>query len=111
MENLAESELFIYVRNYTYTNTYGRITVEIDADDNSVYLLIPKNKDIVNTVFIIISVRNGKYGFSYCNEDTISGLTSSNNYSLSEGKTNFTINATNSVIYDVEYEMYKMNQK
>ena len=110
MDTLGNSGLFTYIRDYTFSNVYGRINVEIDADDNSVYLLIPKSKEIVNTVFILVSVRNGKCGFSYCNEDTSNGLASGNNYGFSDGKVTVPISATNNGIYDVTYEVYKMNQ-
>ena len=109
MDTLGNSGLFTYVRDYTFSNVYGRIIVEVDADDNSVYLLIPKSKEIVNTVFVLVSVRNGKYGFSYCNEDTSNGLISGNNYGFSDGKVTVPIATTNNGIYDVEYEMHKMN--
>lgn len=110
MDTLGNSGLFTYVRDYTFSNAYGKINIEIDADDNSVYLLIPKNKEIINTVFVVVSTRNGKYGFSYCNEDTQIGLVSDSNYSLSGGKVTILINGTNNGFYDVTYEMYKMNQ-
>ena len=110
MDTLGNSGLFTYVRDYTFSNTYGKINIEIDADDNSVYLLIPKSKEIINTVFVIVSTRNGKFGVAYCNEDTQNGLTSDNNYSLSDGKVTILIVGTNNGIYDVTYEMYKMNQ-
>lgn len=109
MDTLGNSGLFTYVRDYTFSNTYGKINIEIDADDNSVYLLIPKNKEIINTVFVVVSTRNGKYGLSYCNEDTQNGLVSDNNYGLSDGKVTVVISGTNNGVYDVEYEMYKMN--
>lgn len=110
MDTLENSGLFTYVRDYTFSNTYGRIYIEIDADDNSVYLLIPKSKEIVNTVFVLVSIRNGKYGVSYCNEDTPNGLQSESNYTFSGGKVTFTISATNNGMYDVGYEMHKMYQ-
>ena len=110
MDTLGNSGLFTYVRDYTFSNTYGKINIEIDVDDNSVYLLIPKNKEIINTVFVVVSTRNGKCGFAYCNEDTQNGLASGNNYSISDGKVTVLINGTNNGIYDVTYEMYKMNQ-
>ena len=111
MDTLGNSGLFTYVRDYTFSNAYGKIKIAIDADDNSVYLLIPKNKEIINTVFVIVSIRNGKYGFSYCNENTSNGLQSDSNYVFSGGKVTFNILATNNGIYDVGYEMYKMYQE
>lgn len=110
MDTLGNSGLFTHVRDYTFSNIYGKINIEIDADDNSVYLLVPKNKEIINTVFVLVNVRNGKCGFSYCNEDTTYGLVSENNYNFSDGKVAAPINGTNNGIYDVTYEMYKMNQ-
>ena len=111
MDTLGNSGLFIYVKDYTFSNAYGRINISIDVDDNSTYFLIPKNKEIVNTVFILANVRNGKCGFSYCNEDTENGLLYGNNYVISDGKFSFQVAATNNGIYDVGYEMYKMYQE
>ena len=110
MDTLGNSGLFTYVKDYTFSNTYGRINISIDVDDNSTYFLIPKNKEIVNTVFVLANIRNGKCGFSYCNEDTGNGLLYGNNYGISDGKFSFQVNANNNGIFSVEYEMYKMNQ-
>lgn len=110
MGKLAESELFTYVGTYTFTNTYGRVSIGFDADDDSVYFLVPQNAEIINNIFIIVSIRNGKYGFSYCNENNTNGLTSENNYTLSDGEVSFAISTTNSNIYNVEYDLFKMSQ-
>ena len=110
MGKLAENELFTYVGNYVFTNTYGKVSIGFDVDDDSVYLLVPRNTEIINNIFIFVSVRNGKYGFSYCNDNTTVGLTSENNYLLSDEGVRFNISATNSGIYNVEYDLFKMNQ-
>lgn len=110
MDTLGNSGLFTYVRDYTFSNTYGKINIEIDADDNSVYFLVPQNTETINNIFVLVSVRNGKYGFSYCNDNTEFGLIYQNNYTLLNGKVELTINVTNSGIYDVKYDLFKMNQ-
>lgn len=106
MAKAQEAEkMFEYVGDISVKNTWNALAVKFNAENDTLYLLLPKtNKYIKN---IIINVYRNKYGYLACSEITINGAATSGNYTLADNMVDFTLRIGENKVETIDFEVYK----
>lgn len=102
-----EKMLFNYIGEITVENKWSALSIKFSADDNTLYILIPKDNDYVKNV--IVNIFGGKYGFMACSESSTSGAVLANNYTLSDGMVDFSLRIAENKIGTIKFDLYKMD--
>lgn len=100
-----EKEMFEHVGDMSIKNAWGSMSVKFQADNNTLYILLPKNNTYIKD--IVINVWENKYAFMGCNKETIGGALTERNYTLSEGMVDFAIRIGENKTETVDFEVYK----
>lgn len=107
IDGRVADKLFEYIGIQTFHCKYGRVSINMQVENNTSYYLLPKNNVEEKNFFVFVNVFNSKVAFLYCNNDVNNGGFIENNYSVSNGEINANINIGQNKIYDIDFEVYR----
>lgn len=98
-------EMLEYVGDISVQNKWGGLAVKINAENDTLYLLLPKTNKYIKS--IIINVYRNKYGYLACSESTTAGAIVASNYTLSDNAVDFSLRIGESKVETIDFEVYK----
>jgi len=77
-----EDDFFEYMGEYQFQSMWESVNISMKVEDNSLYIIIPKDDDYIK--YVVIGIFNGKYGFISCGESTKIGCLHDAGYTLTD---------------------------
>lgn len=103
----ADGMMLEYVGDVTLANNYGTVTVNFPVENDTLYILRPKNYPYIKVIAIL--VHGDKYGFIFCAENTTGGAWTERNYDVSDGKVDFKARIAENKNETIDFAIYKMD--
>ena len=97
--------IFEYVGEISAKNNWGSVSIKFQADNNTLYVLLPKNNTFVKDV--VINVYENKYAFLCCSEGRTDGAWVERNYTLNDGMVDFAAKIGENKTETINFDVYK----
>lgn len=98
--------MFELVDTVEGVNNYGKIQISFTAEDNSFYLLIPREN--YENIMVAVNIINAKYAFMAMSNNTGAGAECETNYGFSNNTVVISKAIAKSEYKSISFNIYKM---
>ena len=104
----VDDNMFELIDTVNTVNNYGNIQISFTAEDNSFYLLIPREN--YENIMIAVNIINAKYAFMAMSNKTGAGAVCETNYGLSNNTVNIRKSIAKNEYKSILFDIYKMRK-
>ena len=94
---------FEYVGEISAENRYGAVLINLQAENDTVYLILSKD----HSMMVFVNVRGNKYAFLACGKGTERAGIVENNYTLTDGKVGIAPKIGDNIKETLTLDLYK----
>lgn len=107
-KDTVDENMFELIDTVNAVNNYGNIQISFTAEDNSFYLLIPREN--YGNIMIVVNIINAKYAFMAMSNETAAGAICETNYGFSNNTVNIRKAIAKNEYKSILFDIYKMRK-
>lgn len=107
-KDIVDDNMFELIDTVNVVNNYGVIQISFTAEDNSFYLLIPREN--YENIMIAVNIINAKYAFMAMSNNTEAGAACETNYGFSNNTVNIRKAIAKSEYKSILLDIYKLRK-